>query len=398
MNVLIIGKDSEIFKDGSNHSNDVLSRHCQYSEVLKKQFGDLSNIRILNYSCKKSQFKKRQVTAGMIIYPTQSIRRFTFLLDAARILPSLFHGWKPDLITAQEPWEEGILAWVTARITRAKFLQQLHLDIFSVAWKCEKPINRLKRLLGGFILKRADAVRVVSEGLKYKTLESLKLPLNKVYSVPVSVELFPSNQLLNKEKYKENIFPGLSKFPLVLYVGRFYAPKNLQLWVDVAIHILQNRPDVRFLLVGDGPDFSEIQARIKASKYSHNFILPGKKNHEKLPEIFSAADVFLMTSSHEGFGRVILEAQFSGIPVVSTRCVGPEELIVHGENGFICTQGDIRELSEAVLKLLNNSILSSSMGEKSREQAKNKYTREQLVLQLVNLWGSVVNCGRISLK
>lgn len=82
------------------------------------------------------------------------------------------------------------------------------------------------------------------------------------------------------------------------------------------------------------------------------------------------ATAFVLSSSHEGFGRVIVEAMACGLPVISTRCpFGPEEIITHGVNGLLVPMDQEDRLAGAILEVLGDESLRNRLGQAGKRRA-----------------------------
>ena len=390
MNILIIGKDISLFQTGANIPSDTRKRHQFYAKSLREQYGKASTLRIIGYTPNKRLFKVECLDDGLTLYPTRSIHRATFLLGILCLLPCVFRGWKPDLITVQTPWEEGVLGYVLSRLMRVKFLPQVHFDLFSEEWKKEHWLNGWRSKVAIFLIKRAEVVRVVSNDLKENMINRLHIDEGKLHVIPVGVNFTPVDNPENKAFYKEKIAPQLKNSRVVLFVGRFYAPKNLFLWVDIAADILKSVPDTHFLMAGDGVLFNDIKVYIQSKGLADKIHLLKSMGYEQLPEIYAAADLFLLSSHYEGYGRVIVESFLSGVPVVSTACCGPEDIVQHKVSGYLLPKGDGKKLSKAAVHLLSNPDEARTMGLKGREYVEKELSSPALIKKLVNAWGRLV--------
>ena len=120
--------------------------------------------------------------------------------------------------------------------------------------------------------------------------------------------------------------------PLVGSVFRFSEEKCPLLWIDVAARVSERRPDVRFLMVGDGPLREEARQRAAACGLGDRIVMPG--NEKDTAAAIAAMDVFLLTSRLEGLPNVLVEAQALGVPVVATDGGGAAETLIQGRNGI----------------------------------------------------------------
>ena len=120
---------------------------------------------------------------------------------------------------------------------------------------------------------------------------------------------------------------GLGEEPVVGHVGRFYAQKNHAFLLDVALHLQPLRPQVRFLLAGDGPLRRPIEDRARGLGLSGAVVFCGLR--EDVPALMaSAMDAFLLPSHHEGLPVALLEAQAAGLPSLVSTAVPPEAAVV----------------------------------------------------------------------
>jgi len=380
----MLSKDPTLFFSDSATFGDSLKRHIMYaSALLSKHPG--SEIRIISYAPKSWKVKSGEVADGLRIYGTASLSRATYLAGILRLLPvALADDWRPDVVTVQTPWEEGTVGYFIAKTFNARFLPQLHFDLFSEEWKKEHWLNPWRRMIASWLLRHADTIRVVSNVQREKLVSRLGIGAAKIKVVPVGVNFQPVTGL--KEKFKNKIARGLETKKVVLFVGRFCHQKNLPLWVDVAEHVSRQIPEVAFVMAGDGETSDMVRSIVRKRGFEDRFHFLGTVGHEQLPEVYAAADIFLLTSHYEGFGRVIVESYLSGVPVVSTACTGPEDLIVSGETGFLLACNDCRGLTDAVVQLLKDDERRECFGLVGCEKISRSFSLEALTSKLIECW------------
>ncbi len=148
-------------------------------------------------------------------------------------------------------------------------------------------------------------------------------------------------------------------FPVVGTVIRLASQKHPEAIVDVAERVKASIPNVRFVIVGDGPMDNYIKHYIAERNLSENFLMLGSR--KDVAEILPAFDVFLLTSRSEGLPRAMLEALAVKIPVVATDVGGIAELINGLKNGFLCSHGDTNCLAKGVLTLLESPELRDNL-------------------------------------
>ncbi|MBI4401223.1 MAG: glycosyltransferase family 4 protein [Nitrospirae bacterium] len=135
-------------------------------------------------------------------------------------------------------------------------------------------------------------------------------------------------------------------------------------FVRMAALVHQARPDVGFVLAGDGELRDAVEAEVHRLGLSGAFRLAGWRRD--IAEIMRCLDVFVLTSLWEGLPRVYLEALASGVPVVGTRVDGAAEVMQDGINGYLVEPGDVRSLADRVLSLLAHPDEAANMGRNGR--------------------------------
>jgi glycosyltransferase involved in cell wall biosynthesis len=138
--------------------------------------------------------------------------------------------------------------------------------------------------------------------------------------------------------------------PLVGAVAVFRKQKRLDLWLRAARTIVTQRPEVRFVLVGDGPLRAEVEAGIQALGLAGSVLLPGLQADVR--PYLAAMDAYLMTSDFEGLPIALLEAMASGLPAVVTDAGGIPGVIEHGRNGFMLARGDVAGIERTLQYVL----------------------------------------------
>jgi len=214
-------------------------------------------------------------------------------------------------------------------------------------------------------LKKCSAV--IASG---DALNQLKKIISKnIFNIPQGVQSNTFKLIASKvrEKYK------VEDNKLLLFVGRFVPLKNLGFLITAFKELVRERKNVKLLLVGEGPLEKHVQAWVRKLKVEEHVIFTGRVQNEKLPQYYSAADIFVMASAYENFSNAILEAMSCELPIVATNVGGISMQVEDGENGFLVESGNVKQLKEAIITLLDNSSLAIEMGKRNRELVKKKY-------------------------
>lgn len=161
----------------------------------------------------------------------------------------------------------------------------------------------------------------------------------------------------------------------ILSVGRMSDPrKNVQLLLDAYQRLRERLPDApRLVLVGGdlvSQDWAQATEWGSADRIEVHLDLTA----EELAPLYRQASLFVLPSNEEGLGIVILEAMASGLPVVSTRCGGPETCVVEGETGYLTPVGDAEALASRMQVLLEDRALGQRMGKAGRRLVETRFS------------------------
>ena len=174
----------------------------------------------------------------------------------------------------------------------------------------------------------------------------------------------------------------------ILCVGRLDDPrKNVGLLLEAFATLPGSvRAQSRLLLAGSAGPGPEFWTRVKALSLldSVKFVLRPSKN--ELIRLYQRASVFALPSDEEGLGVVILEAMACGVPVVATRCGGPEGIITDGKDGFLVARGDVVALMARLQALIESPGLNEEMGQRARATIETHYTEQVAGEAYLDIW------------
>jgi glycosyltransferase involved in cell wall biosynthesis len=153
--------------------------------------------------------------------------------------------------------------------------------------------------------------------------------------------------------------------------------------VEAFATIRQGCPDARFVIVGDGPLRSAVEARIRAHGLDSCVVMAGLRRD--IPELLPAFDVFVLPSLWEGLPRVLPQAMASGVPIVCTRADGNAEAVQDGIQGYLVARGQPGEMAGRVLELLVDADIRGRMGQAGRQRAQ-EFDVRQMARQIDALY------------
>lgn len=159
----------------------------------------------------------------------------------------------------------------------------------------------------------------------------------------------------------------------LLFVGRLAAVKGLPVLLDAIAQLAEDRPGLKLIVAGDGPDRARLEARAHMLGISNNVKFLGYQSQAQVRELLQKTDVFAMASFAEGVPVVLMEAMAAGVPVVATRIAGVPELVEDSVSGFLVPPGDAHAIAAKTALLLDDSKMRNRFGAAGREKVEREF-------------------------
>ncbi|MCZ6674154.1 MAG: glycosyltransferase family 1 protein [Verrucomicrobia bacterium] len=282
-------------------------------------------------------------------------------------------NWKsfePDVIHIATEGPLGTQALFSALRNKVPVVSSFHTNFHSygkhyhLGWLTGIGLAGLK-----YFHNKTRLTFVPSEDLR-QDLEAEGFKNLKIMSRGVDTELFsPAKRDLELRK----TWGVAEDQPVMIYVGRLAGEKNIPLAVKAYEQVLPLCPDMKFVLIGDGPLRGSIE------KAHPELIFAGMQRGEDLARHYASGDVFLFPSVTETFGNVVTEALASGLAVLGYDYAAPGRYIKEGHNGWLAPFDD----SDAFLRQSEKIFQSQSAWPEVRQNART--TAESLT------WGTILD-------
>ncbi|MDG6902231.1 MAG: glycosyltransferase family 4 protein [Nitrososphaerota archaeon] len=183
---------------------------------------------------------------------------------------------------------------------------------------------------------------------------------------------------------------------VILYVGHFGIRKGLPYLIAAMKAVVARNPNAILLCIGGVPEWlgkedywGFLQDRIKALNLQENVLLLDRMPNSQLPSFYSLAKVFVLPSYYEGFGKVIVEAMACSRPVIATKKGGPLEVLSDQETGLLVDYGSSKQISDGILRLLENRRLAVEMGFKGRQKVLRDFTWSAVANRITSVYDSL---------
>jgi glycosyltransferase involved in cell wall biosynthesis len=236
------------------------------------------------------------------------------------------------------------------------------------------------RLCEAFALRVAALIVVVSEPLR-KELIQRGITETKILVNPNAVDPDAFQPQIGGAEVRAKL--GIQKDDLVVcFVGTFSYWHGISVLQEAARRLLemgsgQELPQrLRFLLIGDGPLRSEVADYLQSWAATGDVVFTGVVPHHAVPRYLDAADIFVsphtpMEKGEAFFGSPtkIFEYMAMGKAIIASRLGQMEEVLTHGDTGWLVNPGDVEDLVAAIIYLARNAKIRASLGDRAREKA-----------------------------
>lgn len=384
MKILVISHSAHL--GGAERSLLTLIRQLHGKEEIRVVFpetGELT-IELKNLGVKFYVANYSWWTIGGKETPKKNIKDLKKYINEAKKLHKLLLGWKPDIIYTNSSvvCVGGLLAQMleVPHVWHIReFGEKDHGFIF------EYGLKNTSRM----IEKLSTATIFNSKATRREFIE-VRNNTNVIYNA-VEIPKIKNDPKINYFKYKNSL--------KVLIAGTISERKGQLDGVKAIATLIEKGTNVELILVGHC-NYEELKAKIEGIKYSSKD--PSRiqlLDYTNNPyTIFREADLVLVTSKNEAFGRTILEGWILNKPVVATNSGGIPEIIDDNTTGLLYKPGNIEELSNKIGLLKENKLLRQNLAQNGHNMVKTKFNIEKYVTNVENVLRDACRTGFEQLK
>ena len=314
-----------------------------------------------------------------------------------------------DLIHAQTEYGIGIFA----RIIALRFSLPL---VYTYHTMMEDYSHYITNMTRGHFQKQVKHFMMVTSKLYADKCTELIVPSQKTadamvkYGVKNTINVIPTgidlSAFSSHNFTDEQIMTLRKKYQidnndfLAIFVGRIAPEKSVEEIIAAFVQINKQKnknTKIKFLIVGDGPSYDEIQQLVIDQKLEKQIILTGRISHQEIPLYYQIADIFVSTSITETQGLTFIEAMASNLPVICKDDENLEELVIDKVNGFFIK--NVKELANKLIELANlDQYEYSTYGQKAKEIT-GKYSSAMFYEKVIIVYDTAIrNKRRESLK
>jgi glycosyltransferase involved in cell wall biosynthesis len=309
---------------------------------------------------------------SVVLRPGIPVPRYTQLkmgLPSRRALEQRWNEQRPDIVHVATEGPLGWSALTAARRLGIPVASDFHTNFhtymrdYGMAWLA-RPVAAYLRSFHNRAACTMVPTREMAEDLARLRFERLR-----VVGRGVNPDVFhPERRSLELRAS----WGACEDTPVALCVSRFAHEKNFALVIDAYEAMRRLRPDIKLVLVGDGPLVNALR------KKNIGYVIAGRKVNGELSRHYASADVFLFPSMSETWGNVTLEAMASGLGIVAYDYAAAREALRHGESALLAPFGDARAFIAHAERLAREPELARRLGKDARKSAES-LTWERIV-------------------
>ncbi len=318
------------------------------------------------------------------IYPFPSFKREISIFEDIKTIFYLFKIIKKNRydIVHCHTTKGGFVGRISAKLAGVKkiFFTCHGWGFYNAEFKkIEIFLIYLERFLSFWTTK----VICVSENDKIEALKRKIVSRDKIVVIKNGIEWKEKDykRIINKKK-GEIVF-GMT--------ARLAYQKNPLLFLRAAKAVIEKYYHVKFFLVGGGALFKRCKNFIEKNHLQNKIFMLGEKSPEETRKLLYNFDVFVLTSLFEGLPLSLIEAMFSGLPIIASNVGGVSELVINYKNGFLIKPRNLNDLVNKMSVFLKKPSLCRKMGKESRKIAKSNFTVERMASDYQDLYLEKIN-------
>ena len=287
------------------------------------------------------------------------------------------HASKAGIIGRAAAWAVGIPA----------VIHTVHGPAFH---RYEKPWkNNIYIAAEKFAAKRCHKIVCVADAMTKQFLEAGISKPEMFRTVYSGMNLEDYLTLKGESALREEL--GIPQDAILIgKIARLFELKGHEYIIEAAKNIITANPKVHFLFVGDGLLKNELSSRIDKLGLSDHFHMPGLIPPYDVPKYVDIMDIVCHLSLREGLPRAVVQGLAAQKPVVAYNLDGAPEIVFNDETGYICPPETVKDVEDALTKLVNSKDLRDKLGLNGRKLVSSKFAWQKMVDDLEDVYANVL--------
>lgn len=283
-----------------------------------------------------------------------------------------------DIVHTHE-FRSNAIGLICARLRRIPVVATCH------GWIANNAKGRLRVLLDRLVLYFFDHIIVVSRKLQSQ-LHRQGIGLKRMTALPNAVAFENFARRRDGMDLREELNVPADTV-LVANIGRLSPEKGQAEFINAAAGVARIHPNIRFLLIGVGPDREQLELQVRDNGFPDHFVFCGYRSD--MSRIYSNLDLVVQSSFTEGMPNVILESAAMEVPVIATDVGGTAEIIEHEVSGILVQPGIPRAIEAAMLEFLQNREKYRGLARAARLSVEKQFSYASRTAQMMKIYDGV---------
>lgn len=321
-------------------------------------------------------------TDGPLLVHGTTMRGIGMLITLPTFIRSLIREKGIDVVSAQDPFEYGLIAYLATVHTNAKLHLQIHTDFLSPDFVRVSPfLNSVRVRIADMLLPKAHGIRVVSSRINMSVLARYGARVANPVVIPIQIA----------EPEAGAIWKAPFPFTLVT-IARLEKEKELMTLLRAMKDVREAHPQAGLVIVGDGR--MRLELEVAASTLGLKDAVQFLGTRSDTNAILEGATAYVQTSAYEGYGMALIEAARAGLPIISTSVGIVGDVLVPDKDVLVVAKRNSKELTRAIIRLIEDTQLRdtlrlSAQGAASTHLAANGTLEEKVMENLQSVGTSV---------
>jgi glycosyltransferase involved in cell wall biosynthesis len=277
--------------------------------------------------------------------------------------------------------------------TNTPYVLTVDADLLLEADVMGDPITGLRRKAAQWAANKsyqlADQIITVSDPTKENLVQNWGVPAEKIKVIPNGVNVEHFQQPVDTKQIRAEL--GLDEKPIIMFVGGFQRWHGLDKLLEALALVSKILPEVRLLLVGDGPARPFVEENIYRLNLEKHVTITGFLPHARIPQLLAIADVVTVPypklPQEMWFSPLKLyEYMAAGKAIVASSAGQIKNVIRHDENGLLVAPGDVADLAQACLHLLQNEADRQRLGANAQREAETEHAWARQIERLEQVY------------
>ena len=243
--------------------------------------------------------------------------------------------------------------------------------------------RKIERMYNSKTLQNGNKILVSNEYTKELIHDYYDIENEKISIIPNGTEV-------------NNFYKSDTKLKQIIFSGAMYYHRGIDVLLESASNVIKKIPDAKFVLLGDGPELQKLKTLVEKMHLTENIIFKGWINRKEIPRYLAESAIGIgplriTDVTKHALPIKVLEYMSSSLPILAINETLPDDVLRNGENGFFVSNS--KDLSQTIIKLLEDDELRLKMGKKSREMV-TKFDWQKVAESIMHEYNTIISLSK----